>query len=71
MSRRWGTTQNFCLVFINELEKQLFTKTTVQVSQKTNKKFSIYAVVFLKKKQKEKHLEISSFYTCIPKLLMT
>ena len=28
---RWHTTQNFCLEFIDELEIQLFIKTTVEV----------------------------------------
>ena len=28
---RWRTTQNFCLAFIDELEIQLFIKTTVEV----------------------------------------
>ena len=33
MSRRWGTPQNFCLAFIDELEKQLFIKKTVEGDQ--------------------------------------
>ena len=33
MCRRWGTTQNFCLAFIDEFEKQLFIKKTVEVDQ--------------------------------------
>ena len=32
-SKRWGTPQNFCLAFTDELEKQLFTKKTVEVGQ--------------------------------------
>ena len=28
-----GTPQNFCLAFIDELEKQLFIKKTVEVDQ--------------------------------------
>ena len=31
--RRWGTPQNFCFAFIDELEKQLFIKKTVEVGQ--------------------------------------
>ena len=33
MSSRWGTPQNFCLAIIDELEKQLFIKKTVEVDQ--------------------------------------
>ena len=33
MQRRWDTTQNFCSAFIDELEKQLFIKETVEVGQ--------------------------------------
>ena len=33
MWRRWGKPQNFCLAFIDELEKQLFIKKTVEVGQ--------------------------------------
>ena len=33
MSRRRGTPQTFCLAFIDELEKQLFIKKTVEVGQ--------------------------------------
>ena len=33
MWRKWGTPQNFCLAFIDELEKQLFIKKNVEVSQ--------------------------------------
>ena len=29
MCKKWGTPQNFCLAFIQEIEKQLFIKTTV------------------------------------------
>ena len=32
-SRKCSTPQNFCLAFIDELEKQLFTKKTVEVGQ--------------------------------------
>ena len=52
MYRRWSTPQKFCLVFIDELEKQLFIalKTTINFE----KKWKIL-------------LEISSFYTNLPK----
>ena len=33
MSRRWGTPQNYPLAFIDELEKHLFNKKTVEVDQ--------------------------------------
>ena len=33
MLRRWGTTQNFFLAFIDELEKQIIIKKTVEVGQ--------------------------------------
>ena len=33
MRRWWGTTENFCLAFIDETEKQLFIKKTVAVGQ--------------------------------------
>ena len=31
--RKWGTPQSFFLAFIDELEKELFIKKTVEVSQ--------------------------------------
>lgn len=33
MGRRWGTFPNFCLPFIDALEKQLFVKKIVEVGQ--------------------------------------
>ena len=33
MWRRWGTPQNFFLAFIDELEKQITIKKTVEVGQ--------------------------------------
>ena len=33
MWRRWGTPQNFFLAFIDELEKQIIIKKTVEVGQ--------------------------------------
>ena len=64
MWRRWSTPQNFFLKFIDELEKQLFIKKLLKWANKKHKN-----VVFLKKK-KEKKLEISLFYSCVPKILM-
>ena len=56
MRRRWDTSQNFCLVFINELKKQLFItlKTTINFEKKW-----------------KTLLEISSFYTKLPKTKIT
>ena len=49
--RRWGTPQNCYLAFIEELEKQLFIKKTVEVAQKNNIKLLIFTMLyFLKKK---------------------
>ena len=31
--RRWGISQNFFLAFIDEFEKQLFIKKTIEVGQ--------------------------------------
>ena len=39
-------------------------------ANKKCKNFNIYNVVFFKKKNREKHLEISLFYTFVPKILM-
>ena len=55
MGRRWVTPQNFFLAFTDTHEKQ--------------NNFDIYIVEFFLK-NKEKHLEMSSFYTCVPKILM-
>ena len=34
MCRRWGTPQNFCLAFIDELEKQLLIKKLMKWAKK-------------------------------------
>ena len=52
MWRRWGHTSEFCLAFIDELEKQIFIKKTVELYWKKNE---------------EKHLEISLLHICVPK----
>ena len=67
MWRRWHTTQNFCLPFMNDFEKQLFIKKTV--GQK-NLKILIFIMLYFFKENKEKHLEISLFYTCAANILM-
>ena len=51
MWRRWDTPQNFCLAFINELEKQLFIKKLLKWANKKCNNFNIYNVVFLQKKK--------------------
>ena len=49
MWRRWGTPQNFSLAFIDELEKQIIIKKTVEVGQQKQNNFNIYNVAFFKK----------------------
>ena len=49
MWRRWGTPQNFFSAFIDELEKQIITKKTVEVANKKQNNFNIYNVAFFKK----------------------
>ena len=39
MWRRWGTPQNFFMAFIDELEKQVIIKKTVEVGQQKIKYF--------------------------------
>ena len=48
--QREGTPQNFCVKFIDKLEKQLFIKKTVKWANKKCKNFNIYNVVFFQKK---------------------
>ena len=50
---KWGTTQNFCLTFTDELVKQIFIKKTDEVSQLKTKIISIFTMLHLKKKLKE------------------
>ena len=68
MWTRWDTALNFLLVFIDEPEKQLLKK-LLKWANKKCKNFNIYNIVFFKN-IKEKHLEISLFYTCLPKILI-
>ena len=44
--RRWDIPQKFCLIFIDELEKQLFIKKLLKWANKKCKNFNIYTVVF-------------------------
>ena len=50
MWRRWGTPQNFCLAFTDELEKQLSIKKLLKWANKKCKNFHNYNFVFFKKK---------------------
>ena len=52
---------------MNDFEKQLFIKKTV--GQK-NLKILIFIMLYFFKENKEKHLEISLFYTCAANILM-
>ena len=49
-----GTSQNFCLVIIDELEKQLFIKKLLKLTNKKYKNFNIYNLVFKKIKKSTK-----------------
>ena len=69
MCRRWGTPLNFCLAFIDELEKTIYLKNCRSEPIK-NVRILIFTMLYFSKKNKEKHLEISLFYTCVPKFLM-
>ena len=53
-----GTPQNFFLPLIDELEKQIIIKKTVEVGQlKTNN--LIFTMLHFQKQNNEKHLQIS------------
>ena len=51
------------------LKNNYLLKKLLKWANRKCKDFSIYDVAFIKK-QKKKQLEISRFYTCIPKMLM-
>ena len=60
--KRWGTPQNFCLAFIDELQKQLFY---------------IYQHLHIKQKNLQSpgilmccDIPGNKFYTCVAKILM-
>ena len=67
---RWGTPQNYCLVFIYELEKQLFNKKLLNWAAKKCKYLIFTKIKKIIKKIKGKHLEISLPYTCVPTIFM-
>ena len=52
MCRWWGTSQNFFLVFTDELENQIFKKLLKCTSKKQNN-FNIYNVAFFLNKIKK------------------
>ena len=59
---------NLCKLTINmkhEIFREIFEKKITH----SYKNFDIYNVAFFEK-DKEKHLEISLFYTCAPKILI-
>ena len=47
MCRRWGTPQNFCLTFIDELEKQLLIKKLMKWAKKKNVRILILVFRFV------------------------
>ena len=51
MWRMCGTSQNFFLAFVDELEKQIIItiKKTVKVGQQKQNNFNIYYIAYLKK----------------------
>ena len=68
--KKVATPKNFCLAFINELEKQLFIKKNCWSGPIKNVTISIFTMLSFFYKNKEKHLEILLFYTCVTKILM-
>ena len=53
--KKVGHTSEFFLAFVDELEKQIIIKKTVELGQQKQNNFNIYNVAFFKK-YKEKHL---------------
>ena len=77
MWRRWGASQNFFFVFIDELEKQIIKK-NYRSGPIKSKIILIFTMLHFstppknpKNQNSEKWknmLEVSSFYTCVPKI---
>ena len=59
--RRWDKPQNFCLAFIDELEKLL--KKLLKWANKKCKNFNIYNVVFFVKKKIKKNTSRYHYFT--------
>ena len=55
MCRRWGTPQNLCLTFIDELEKQLLIKKLMKWAKKNLRILILLLYFFLNRKT---HFEI-------------
>ena len=55
MWRKWGTLQNFSLVFIDELEKQIFIKKNSWSEPIKKVGISIFTMLHLKKKKRKKN----------------
>ena len=65
-----GHNSEFFLAFTDELEKQIFIKKLLKWANKKQNNFNIYNAALKKKNNKEKQLEMSLFYTCVPKILI-
>ena len=68
MWRRWYTPQNFFLAFIDELEKQLLIKKTVDVNKKQQKQKNIFTMLHFLKKKKKTPGDIIILHQCIKNL---
>ena len=65
MWRRWSTTQNLCLTFIDELGNNYLKNCwSGPIKEVTIIKFIMLYF------WKEKHMERALFHTCVPKILM-
>ena len=76
IKRRWDTSQNFCLVFINELKKQLFITLKTTINFEKNEKHCWRYHHFTQNYQKPQSHEVQflrygvrqaeSFFTILP-----
>ena len=67
MWRRWGTPQNFYLVFTDELQKTTIKKKMLKWPNKKCKNFNIYNIAFFKK---NKDTWTYHNFTCVLNILM-
>ena len=65
MWRRWSTTLNLCLAFIDELGNNYLKNCWSGPIKEV--RIIIFTMLYF---WKEKHMEIALFYTCVPKILM-